>query len=274
MTAVAAVVRFVGIGDQSFWVDETVTARLVSGSFSDLVSALPRSESTPPSTTCSRGAGRGCSGRAKQRCAPSALLGTLTVPVAMAVGRELVSRRTGLIVGALAAVGPVLVWYSQEARAYALFVFLGALSLLAFVRAMETRGTTAAARWAVVSALVIATHYFGAFLIAAEAAFLLYRWRCRTVVVASAGLAAAAAALLPLAAYQATRPRAGFARSTSTAASRRRSRSSSYRADRASGRARVFPKAPSRGGRSASSRSPPQPAPPSRSTGDGNGAAS
>ena len=48
VTAVAAVVRFVGIGDQSFWVDETVTARLVSGSFSDLVSALPHSESTPP----------------------------------------------------------------------------------------------------------------------------------------------------------------------------------------------------------------------------------
>jgi len=48
VTAVAAVVRFVGIGDQSFWVDETVTARLVSGSFSDLVGALPHSESTPP----------------------------------------------------------------------------------------------------------------------------------------------------------------------------------------------------------------------------------
>ena len=172
------------------------------------------------------------------------------------------------------AVSPVLVWYSQEARAYALFIFLGALSLLAFVRAMETRGTTAAARWAVVSALVIATHYFGAFLIAAEAAFLLYRWRCRTVVVASAGLAAAATlcSRWPRTKPR-TPPRAGFARSTSTAASRRRSRSSSYRADRASGRARVFPKAPSRGGRSASSRSPPQPAPPSRSTGDGNGAA-
>ena len=214
VTAVAAVVRFVGIGDQSFWVDETVTARLVFGSFSDLVSALPRSESTPPlyyllAWCWSRLFG---TGEAALRSL-SALLGTLTVPVAIAVGRELVSRRTGLIVGALAAVSPVLVWYSQEARAYALFIFLGALSLLAFVRAMETRGTTAAARWAVVSALVIATHYFGAFLIAAEAAFLLYRWRCRTVVVASAGLAAAAIALLPLAAYQATHASSSWIRS-------------------------------------------------------------
>ena len=136
------------------------------------------------------------------------------MPVAIAVGRELVSRRTGLIVGALAAVSPVLVTGTRRRRAYAPLHLPGRpVAPRVRARAMETRGTTAAARWAVVSALVIATHYFGAFLIAAEAAFLLYRWRCRTVVVASAGLAAAAIALLPLAAYQATHASSSWIRS-------------------------------------------------------------
>jgi hypothetical protein len=44
ITAVAAAVRFVGLGRQSFWVDETVTANLLSKSFTDMLAALPHSE--------------------------------------------------------------------------------------------------------------------------------------------------------------------------------------------------------------------------------------
>ena len=145
----------------------------------------------------------------------------------------------------------MLVWYSQEARAYALFILLGALSLLAFVRAVETRGTAPVARWAVVSALVVATHYFGIFLVAAEAAFLLYRRPCRTVVIATAGFAAAAVALLPLAAYQATHASSSWIRpSTSIFASRETVAQLLVPSGRASGQAQVYPKAPLRGGRS------------------------
>ena len=58
----------------------------------------------------------------------SALAGTLTVPVCYAAGRTLVSHRAGMIVAALSAVSPLLVWYSQEARAYGLFVLFGSFS--------------------------------------------------------------------------------------------------------------------------------------------------
>src|SRR5438876_576650 len=54
----------------------------------------------------------------------SALAGTLTIPAAYAAGRALSSRRAGLIAAALFAVNPLLVWYSQEARAYALLALL------------------------------------------------------------------------------------------------------------------------------------------------------
>ena len=52
--------------------------------------------------------------------------------------KELVSSRVGLIAALLTAVNPFLVWYSQEARSYALLALLGALSLLFFVRALNS----------------------------------------------------------------------------------------------------------------------------------------
>ena len=54
----------------------------------------------------------------------SAVAGVATVPVVYAVGRTLASRRIGLVAAALAATSPYLVFYSQEARSYALFALL------------------------------------------------------------------------------------------------------------------------------------------------------
>ena len=54
----------------------------------------------------------------------SALAGVATVPVAYLIGAELRGRRAGLMAAALVAVNPMLLWYSQEARAYALLVLL------------------------------------------------------------------------------------------------------------------------------------------------------
>ena len=69
----------------------------------------------------------------------SALAGVATVPVAYLIGIELRGRRAGLMAAALVAVNPMLLWYSQEARAYALFALLCAVSLLYCVRALRPR---------------------------------------------------------------------------------------------------------------------------------------
>ena len=72
-----------------------------------------------------------------------------TVPVAYLVGRELASRRAGLIAAALVAVNPMLIWYSQEARSYALLVFFGAVSLaLLRAGAAHPAGSRDLAFWA------------------------------------------------------------------------------------------------------------------------------
>jgi mannosyltransferase len=214
LTVVAAAVRFAALGHQSFWVDETVTAKLLAKSFPGMLAALPDSESTPPlyyvlAWVWSRIFG---SGEAALRSL-SALAGTLTVPVAFAAGRVLVSRRAGLLVAALATVSPVLVWYSQEARAYALFMFLSALSLLFFGRALDEPSPGALTWWACTSALSLLTHYFAVFLVAGEAAFLLYHHRQRATYLATAAIAAVGVALLPLAAFQATHASSSWIRS-------------------------------------------------------------
>ena len=53
----------------------------------------------------------------------STLFGTATVPLAYCIGAELAHRRAGLIAAALVAVSPMLIWYSQEARSYAVLAF-------------------------------------------------------------------------------------------------------------------------------------------------------
>jgi mannosyltransferase len=204
LVAAGAAARFAALGHQSFWLDETVTARLASVSFPEMLRSLPRSESAPPLyyalVWCwSRAFG---DGEAALRSL-SALVGTATVPLAYTAGRELVSRRTGLYAAALAAVSPLLVWYSQEARAYALFVFLAGLSLVLFARALAEASPRAFTWWALVSALALLTHYFAGFLVAGEALLLLRRHRRRAAYVATACVFAVAVALLPLAAYQA-----------------------------------------------------------------------
>ncbi len=64
---------------------------------------------------------------------PSAVAGALSIPVLIAVvwlWRR--SWRTALVAGALLAVNPLHIWYSQEVRAYAVMLFFGLLSVLGF----------------------------------------------------------------------------------------------------------------------------------------------
>jgi mannosyltransferase len=192
-----AALRFATLDVQSFWIDEGYTVRMLRGGLGGLIEGVPRTEQTPHlyyllAWLWSRPFGTGEVGVRSL----SALLGVLTVPVAFALGRQLVSERAGAVAAVLAAVNPLLVWYSQEARSYALLVLLGGLSMLFFLR----RSLLA---WAVVSALALATHYFAVFVVVPEAAWLLLRARDRRRLIVPVGVVAAAgAALLPLAIHQ------------------------------------------------------------------------
>ena len=102
----------------------------------------------------------------------SAVCSTLTIPVMFLIGRRLVSDRVGLLAALLTAVNPFLFWYAQEARSYSLLLLLSAVSLLAFVYALESLTPRRLALWGLAGALAIAAHYYAAVLIVAQAAWL------------------------------------------------------------------------------------------------------
>ncbi len=202
LTALGLAVRFASLDVQSFHHDEVITAaRVIPGSFIEMLGNVKGSESNPPlyyvlAWGWAKAFGTGEVGLRSL----TALFGAATVPVAFLIGRELVSNRTGLIAAALVAVSPMLIWYSQEARSYALLVFFGALALLFFARALRTRSGRDLALWALTSALALCSHYFAIFAVATEAIWLLVALRAtwRPVLFAVGAVVAVGLALLPL----------------------------------------------------------------------------
>lgn len=205
LTVLAAALRFATLGLQSYHHDEIVTAsRVLRGDFWHAMDAVGFSESAPPlyyalAWLWTQVTGTGEVGLRSL----SALAGVATVPVAFLLGAELRDRRTGVVAAALVAVNPMLVWYSQEARAYALMALLSALSLLFFVRALERGRRRDSLAWGGISAAALATHYFAALPLAVEALWLLYRRR-REALQGLTVLAAGAVLLVPLAIHQAS----------------------------------------------------------------------
>ncbi|MBK8294617.1 MAG: glycosyltransferase family 39 protein [Solirubrobacterales bacterium] len=201
-----AILRFATLDIQSFRYDETVTVmRILQPNLFDTLSAIPNSESAPPfyyfiAWFWSQVFGSGEVGLRSL----SALLGTgsIVVMYLSAVALKL-PRRAGLIASGLVAVSPVLIWFSQDARAYSLVFFLAALAFYFFAKSLDETRTKFLVGWAVCSVLAMWTHYFTGFLFIGEAALLLlWAENRRRVLVAIAGIAVGTLAVVPIALQQ------------------------------------------------------------------------
>jgi mannosyltransferase len=207
IVAGGAAIRFATLGDRSFWVDEGSTVRLMSSSFGHMMHLWYLNEDTPPlfyviAWVWARAFGTGEVGIR----ALSAVAGTATIPVAYAATRHLATRRAGLVAALLMAVSALDVWFSQDARSYALLVLVGGLSLWGFARALAVPSRGRVAVWAGASVLAVLTHYFAAYLVAAEAVWLLlgHPGRRRALVLAATAPAVTFLALVPIALAQHT----------------------------------------------------------------------
>jgi mannosyltransferase len=204
LTLLAAALRLSTLDLQSFWYDEAFTPlHVLHPSLWATLRAVSHTENTPPlwyllAWADSRVLG---TGEVALRL-PSALAGIATVPVAWAIGCELEgprARGAAVVCAALVAVNPLFVWYSQEARAYALFVLMAALAMLCFLRARREPTPRRMSAFALAGALALLTHYFAVFLLLAMALWLLYDQRARRAALPAVGvLVVVGAALLPL----------------------------------------------------------------------------
>ena len=213
---VAGIARAATVGIQSFDEDEAATIALLHMSLSGMLHTIPHSEQTPPlyylvAWFWSRLFGMSEAGLRSL----SVLAGTITVAAVFAAARELTSRRAAVLAAALAATNPLMFYYSQEARAYALMALWCALGLWLWARFLQRGATADLLGWAMLSALALGTEYFSVFLVAPQAGWLLLRataGRDRRSTLAGIALpGAVGAALLPLALEQHSPQKYAFA---------------------------------------------------------------
>ncbi len=197
----AAVLRVSTLNLQSFWYDEAFTpVHVLHPSLWETLRSVVHTENTPPLWYVIAWADARVLGTGEIALRlPSAIAGIATVPVAWAIGRELAGRSVAIVCALLVAVNPLFVWYSQEARAYALFVLMAALAMLCFLRAEREPTRARMGLFALTGALALLTHYFAVFLLIPMALWLLCQRSTRRAALGAVGvLALVGAALLPL----------------------------------------------------------------------------
>ena len=197
--------RFPTLDQQSFWFDEAITHWLVTKDLTAMLDSVTESEQTPFLYYLAEWGWRQLWGAGEVGLRSlSALCGIAAIPIAYLAGLQVGSRRVGLISALLVATNPLLVWYSQEARSYALVVPLVTAGLLFFLRSLKSGRRMDIAGWTGFSLLALATHYFAAFVILTEAVWLLVARRdARGMIVAALGCVGTLAVIqLPLAMHQ------------------------------------------------------------------------
>ncbi len=101
----------------------------------------------------------------------SAIFAVASIPVCAALATRLAGRRAGLVATVLVAASWVTLFHGVYGRMYSLFLFTSALAFLTLLRALE-RPT--AGRWALCGVAVyaaLASHQYGAFVLAVEVAY-------------------------------------------------------------------------------------------------------
>jgi 4-amino-4-deoxy-L-arabinose transferase-like glycosyltransferase len=119
---------------------------------------------------------------------PSAVFGTLAVPLIYVLARRLlrrtpndgISRRAALISAWLVAISPYFVWYSQEAKMYTEVTALAIAAIYALRRAVDTTESRRAWPWwalaVAATTLAMYSHILAALLIGVEVVLFLLWW--------------------------------------------------------------------------------------------------
>jgi dolichyl-phosphate-mannose-protein mannosyltransferase len=119
-----------------------------------------------------------------------------SVPAIAALVGRLAGRRVGLVATILVATSWMLLFHGVFGRMYALFLLTSTLSFLALLGALERGDRLRWAAWVIATLAVVASHPFGAFVLATQAGFVLVRWRRERVSPLTAGVSLLAVAVL------------------------------------------------------------------------------
>jgi Dolichyl-phosphate-mannose-protein mannosyltransferase len=122
---------------------------------------------------------------------PALIAGTATIPLVYLLGLRTVGRRAALLASALTALSPFMIYYSAEARAYGLLMFLVVGSTLSMLLALDTGRRRWWVLYALCSAAAFLTHYTCLFVLGVQLVWLLWTQPAtrRPALLANAGAA-------------------------------------------------------------------------------------
>jgi uncharacterized membrane protein len=162
--------RLTRLDNAALWFDETITAQHVSASAADMLRSLFSGEenSLPAYLLLLKGwtAGAGASEWALRF--PSVAFSCATIILTAALARSWCGEGAARWAAGFAAIAPFLIHHAQEARMYALVGALSAGSLLLLSQYLGGRTRRLGVAFVLVDLLLLATHYYAAFLIAAQ----------------------------------------------------------------------------------------------------------
>ena len=169
---VAAGLRFYRLGQHSFWYDEVVTMRLArSASAGELINRLFDIDATrAPLHPILLQIWLRLFGTSEFAARSfSVLCGTATVVLIYQIGRAAFDARTGLWAAWLAALSPLLIVYSREARMYAWLVLVTCLCWRLLLALRHSFTMAKAAAYVVCLAALVYSHPLGLLMLAALA---------------------------------------------------------------------------------------------------------
>ncbi len=119
----------------------------------------------------------------------SALFAVAAVPVVALLGARLAGRTAALAATALVSASWMLLFHGIYGRMYSLFLLTSALSYLAFLAAVAKGGRKYWVLWGIAILATVATHPYGALVLATQVVYVLARARTRAAFVAIAAVA-------------------------------------------------------------------------------------
>jgi uncharacterized membrane protein len=121
---------------------------------------------------------------------PSLVCGVLLVPATYALGALTVGRRAALVAAAIVTLAPFAIFYSVEARPYALLVLATTASTIALLRALDGGGRGWWVAYSLATLAAVYAHLTAVFVLAAQFAWAAYTHRDRLPALVLANLAA------------------------------------------------------------------------------------
>ncbi len=168
LTLVGLIVRVPGLGD-GLWADEIYAVmESFRTSFPETLSVFPGDNKHPLYALLAHGSLVAFGENPWSVRLPALLFGVATIPLLYALGTRLTSRAEALAAAALLAFSYHHVWFSQNARGYAMLAFFAVLTTLLLLRATRADGLRPWIWYGLAAALGAYTHLTFVFTVVAQ----------------------------------------------------------------------------------------------------------